>query len=276
MKWITHIALAFFVVKITEIALMIDLFDDYLAYAVVSLFAVLPDFDFLLGIKHRGITHTIWFSAVALFLALIDWKLALAGWIAIFSHLIGDMMTHSGVKLFYPYRETVFYLTPPNWRIKTGSGSEFMILGVLLIGSILVGSVSAQTDVEKVFSLSRDHIVEARLSTFENGAVHHYDSVKIVWTDGKSKIGFIDGNKLVRVGKDQILNIEIVLSHEKGSVKHAKTKVKRLRSSIWKHRIIVAYSIDNWKEEFTGTGYELYRKLENDLDENVEVWYYET
>jgi len=255
---------------------MIDLFDDYLAYAVVSLFAVLPDFDFLLGIKHRGITHTIWFSAVALFLALIDWKLALAGWIALMSHLIGDMMTHSGVKLLHPYRETVFYLTPPNWRIRTGSSAEFMILGVLLIGSILVGSVSAQTDVEKVFSLSRDHIVEARLSTFENGAVHHYSNVKIVWTDGKSKIGFIDGNKLVRVGKDQILNIEIVLSHEKGSVKHAKTKVKRLRSSIWKHRIIVAYSIDNWKEEFTGTGYELYRKLENDLDENVEVWYYET
>ena len=275
MKWITHIALAFFVVKVVEIALMIDLFDDYVAYAVVSAFAVLPDIDLIIGIKHRTWTHTIWFSLTALPLALIDWKLALAGWIALMSHLIGDMMTHSGVKLLYPYRETVFYMVPPRWRIKTGSSAEFMILGVLIIGSMLISSVSTQTETEKLFSLSRDHVVEARLSVFENGARYDYDNVEIVWTDGKSKIGFIDENKLVRVGKDQILNVEIVSTHEKGSVKHAKTKVKRLRSTIWKHRIIVAYSINNWKEEFTGTGYELYRKLENDLDENIEVWYYE-
>ena len=267
MKWITHIALAFFVVKITEIALMIDLFDDYLAYAVVSLFAVLPDFDFLLGIKHRGITHTIWFSAVALFLALIDWKLALAGWIALMSHLIGDMMTHSGVKLFYPYRETVFYLTPPNWRIKTGSGSEFMILGVLLIGSILVGSVSAQTDVEKVFSLSRDHIVTASFSTFENGAVHHYDSVKIVWTDGKSKIGFIDRNgHLNIIKKDEILDLKILDKRkvDKTAIKDL-VKIKDLRRSIWRDRIIVAWEDDGvWSKDFVGTGLDLYHYLDGD------------
>ncbi len=34
MKWITHIALAFFVVKVTEIALMIDLLDSYWAYVI--------------------------------------------------------------------------------------------------------------------------------------------------------------------------------------------------------------------------------------------------
>lgn len=46
MKWITHIALGFFAVKVTEIALTIDIFDDYLAYAVVPLFSVLPDLTF--------------------------------------------------------------------------------------------------------------------------------------------------------------------------------------------------------------------------------------
>ena len=276
MKWITHIALAFFTVKVVEIALMIDLLNSYLAYVVVSAFAVLPDIDFLIGIRHRTWTHTIWFTASTLFLILFDWKLALIGWIAIFSHLIGDMITHSGVKLLYPYRETVFYLVPPSWRLKTGSNAEFMILGVLIIGSMFMSSISVVSNVDKLVLLSKENIVEASLSIFENGARYDYNSVEIVWTDGKSKIGFIDGNKLVRVGKDQILNVEIVSTHEKGSVKHAKTKVKRLRGSIWKHRIIVAYSIDNWKEEFTGTGYELYHKLENDLDKNVEVWYYET
>ena len=48
MKWITHITFAFFSVKIVEIALMIDLLDSYLAYVVVSTFAVLPDLDFLI------------------------------------------------------------------------------------------------------------------------------------------------------------------------------------------------------------------------------------
>ena len=59
MKWITHTALGIFAVKVMEIALMIDLLDDYLAYAVVSAFAVLPDIDFLIGIKHRTWTHSI-------------------------------------------------------------------------------------------------------------------------------------------------------------------------------------------------------------------------
>ena len=65
MKWITHIALAFFVVKVVEIALMIDLLDDYVAYAVVSVFAVIPDIDLIIGIKHRTWTHTLYASIIA-------------------------------------------------------------------------------------------------------------------------------------------------------------------------------------------------------------------
>ncbi len=276
MKWITHIALAFFVVKIAEIALMIDLFDDYVAYAVVSAFAVLPDIDLIIGIKHRTWTHTIWFSLTALPLALIDWKLALAGWIALMSHLIGDMMTHSGVKLLYPYRETVFYMVPPRWRIRTGSGAEFMILGVLIIGSMLISSVSVQTETEKLFSLSRDHIVEARLSVFENGARYDYDSVEIVWTDGKSKIGFIDNGYLVKVSKDQILSSNILDSYSVDkSPKLRYLKVKDLKRSIWKNRIVVAWEDDGVRYEFTGTGKELYQKLKKWEDCRIGVWYYE-
>ena len=70
---------------------------------------------------------------------------------------------------------------------------------------MLVSSVLARTNVEKLFSLSRDHIVMSSLSTFENGAVHHYDFVKIVWTDGKSKIGLLDREgRLKIVKKDEI------------------------------------------------------------------------
>ncbi len=266
MKWITHVALGFFAVKVVEIALMVDLFDDYLAYAVVPLFAVLPDFDFLIGVKHRGITHTIWFTLIALILLPISWKLALAGWIAIMSHLAGDMMTVSGVKLLYPYRETVFYLVPPRWRIRTGSGAEFMILGVLLIGGMLVGSVTAQTDLEKIFDLSRDHVVTASFSTFENGAYHHYDSVKIVWTDGKNRLGFIDQDgRLKIIKKDEIQDLEI-LDKRKIDKKAVKDyiKIKNLRRIEWRHKIITGYEDDGVDFEFVGTGRDLYYHLDGD------------
>ena len=49
-----------------------------------------------------------------------------------------------------------------------------MILGVLLIGEMLVSSVSAQSDLEKIFTLSKGNIVEERLSTFKNGAKFDY------------------------------------------------------------------------------------------------------
>ena len=276
LKWITHIALAFFLVKVVEIALMVDLLDSYWAYAIVSLFAVLPDFDFLLGLKHRGITHTIWFTFIALILLPFSWKLALIGWISIMSHLFGDMMTVSGVKLLFPFRETVFYLVPPRWRFRTGSGAEFMILGLLIVGSILIGSISAQSDVEKLFTLSRDHVVEARLSTFENGARYDFGNVKIIWTDGKDKIGFVSDGYLHKIGKDQILKAEIVKVVPANKVPESRyLKVKDLRRAIWRERVIVAWEDDGVRYEFTGTGKELYEKLKDWEDCIIRVWYYE-
>lgn len=283
MKWITHIALAFFVVKVTEIALMIDLLDSYVAYIVVSLFAVLPDIDFILGLKHRTWTHTIWFTALALILLPFSWKLASIGWISILSHLFGDMMTHSGVKLLFPFRETVFYLVPPRWRFRVGSSAEFMILGVLLIGGILIGSISAQSDVEKLFELSRDHVVEAKLSTFENGARYDYDLVEIVWTDGKSKLGFIQNGKLKIIGKDQILSTDILKAERTDKTANSIfVRVKDLRKAIWRYKIITGYEDDGVVFKFSGTGLDLYLKLdgkklekEGKGDYVIRVWYYE-
>jgi membrane-bound metal-dependent hydrolase YbcI (DUF457 family) len=66
-RWITHIALAFFTVKVVEIAFLVDLLDSYTAYAVVSAFAVLPDLDiyFKRWIGHRTYTHTLYGSVIA-------------------------------------------------------------------------------------------------------------------------------------------------------------------------------------------------------------------
>ncbi len=277
MKWITHIALAFFLVKVVEIALMVDLLDSYWAYAIVSLFAVLPDFDYLVVIKHRTWTHTLWFTLIALILLPFGWKFALAGFIAILSHLVGDMMTHSGVKLLFPFRETVFYLIPPRWRFRTGSSAEFMVLGLLIVGSIVVSAVTVQSDVEKLFTLSKDHFVTVRLSTFENGARYDYDLVEIVWTDGKNKIGFIENGYLHKISRDQILKAEIVKVVPANKVPDSRyLKIKDLRRAIWRERVIVAWEDDGVRSEFVGTGKELYEKLKEWEDCIIGVWYYET
>jgi len=53
MRWITHIAVASLFVKLLEISLLVDLTSRYEFWVVLSLYAVMADFDSLLGIKHR-------------------------------------------------------------------------------------------------------------------------------------------------------------------------------------------------------------------------------
>ena len=60
MRWITHIAIASLFIKLLEIALLVDLTSRYEFWVVLSLYAVMADFDSLLGIKHRTYTHTLY------------------------------------------------------------------------------------------------------------------------------------------------------------------------------------------------------------------------
>ena len=278
MKWITHIALAILIIKIVEIIFMVNLLDSHLTWVVASLFAVLPDFDSFVGLKHRTYTHTLYSALIASYpLIFVDLNLFLVGLIAYFSHLLGDMMTHSGVKLLYPI-ETVYYLTPPSWRIKTGSSSEFLALGLILLVSIGLGYVGETSEIEKVFKLSTENDVAISLSYFENGAVYRFDRAKVVWSDGKNNIGIIHDGKFKKISKSQILDLEILdVEDANRDPDVTTTKVKSLKRFMWKHRIIIGYSINENYDDFTGTGYDLYRKLKNDYDDNIriKVWYYD-
>ena len=278
MKWITHIALSILIIKIVEIIFMVNLLDSHLAWVIASLFAVLPDFDSFVGLKHRTYTHTLYSALIASYpLIFVDLNLFFVGLIAYFSHLLGDMMTHSGVKLLYPI-ETVYYLTPPSWRIRTGTSAEFLVLGMILLVTVGLSYVEPATELEKVFRLSTENNIAISLSYFENGAVYHFDRAKVVWTDGKNSIGIIQDGKFKKISKSQILDLEILdVEDANRDPDVTTTKVKSLKRSMWKHRIIIGYSINEDYDDFTGTGYDLYRKLKNDYDDNIKikVWYYE-
>ncbi len=98
---------------------------------------------------------------------------------------------------------------------------------------------------------------------------------KIVWSDGDSRIGFIDKGRLVKISKKQIIEAEILSVQPKDHVRHARVEADKLRSSLWRNKIIVAYAVDGWREDFAGTGLELWREMrEKDLTK-LDIWYYD-
>ena len=273
MKWITHIAFAFVVVKIVEIVFLIDLLDSPLAYAIVSTFAILPDIDVMIGLKHRTYTHTVYFTLIALILLPINPKLALIGWISIFSHLVADMMTSSGVKLFYP-KKTVFYLLPPEWRLRTGGSGEFAILGVLIIASLLIANVAEASELQRVLKLSDENEVTVKISYFENNVIHELESVEIAWTDRKDRIGIIKDGRFKMISSKDILRLEILkIEKVERLTKEKRVKVKELKRSIWKKRLVVGYEDDESYHDFLGTGYDLYLKFKKNESVKLKVWY---
>lgn len=97
--------------------------------------AMLPDLDMRLpGVKHRGVTHTVWFAvlcavlAAAFGLALLSVLgavllparpfallagvlfFAYLGFHAVVTHLVGDVITPAGIRPFAPVRSTEYSL----------------------------------------------------------------------------------------------------------------------------------------------------------------------
>jgi len=86
---------------------------------------------------HRQQTHSflgLFFFALLmfpLFFAEPAWWLAFS--FGYLSHLVSDMMTKSGVPLFWPSRTFYYFPGDANYRIKTGSVSEWVLLGILTV-----------------------------------------------------------------------------------------------------------------------------------------------
>jgi len=137
--------------KVKEI--MLPYINNYyilgLSFLLVYFFSLFPDLDepnaylskkfpwnlisvpLSFFVSHRGITHTLLFSfVISCILALIlyftgyfnkYWILVLVSWLAYISHLLGDSLTKSGVKWFYPFNNRSYHLLPKKLTFKTGS-----------------------------------------------------------------------------------------------------------------------------------------------------------
>lgn len=270
MRWITHVAFSFLMIKVFEISLLVDLSSSGLFWLVMPLYSVLADFDSLLGIKHRTYTHAIYFPLVASLPLLALGDLFLVALISYFSHLFADMMTTRGIPLLYPFKETNFNFLPPAWRVKTGSNAEVIYLLVVVLLTASFSLAESTKEVDKIFSYRKSADIWVDVSFYENGVLKRYKNDKVVWDDGKSKFGVLHNGRLKIVSKEQIKELKIKRIEEvKRKERLLKVSVKSLR---FIDELVVAYRVNFRWVYFLGTGKDLFYSVYNGSNGNEKIW----
>lgn len=132
-----------------------------LLVGVGAIAALIPDLDhpraplrrklgclgnLLLGrLKHRGITHTL-LAIVAVAAGAFTALPPIVGEvvaIAYISHILADMLTVSGLPVFWPYKRDSYHLLPKRFCMTTNTWPEHLIsLGLMvIIGSQIPGFI---------------------------------------------------------------------------------------------------------------------------------------
>lgn len=133
---------------------------DWLVLVTLTVAALIPDIDFLLGIQHRGWTHTIGFAAVfGVVAAGLMWKshrprpvlIGTLAFAAVASHLVLDIITAPDpLPALWPLTRREFALedsilpaAPPMDRLLTAGGlletaAEIVWSTVLVVAAVLV------------------------------------------------------------------------------------------------------------------------------------------
>lgn len=149
MKQEGHIGLS--LLTISPIILLLVLTENItlslLSIFTVAILSTLPDIDIviqgsiinkILGIKHRGITHTVLFSLIigsittviyysfntTFLFAFIGFS---AGFISIFSHIIGDIITPTGVNFIPLYMDSNYSFDLYNYNNVIGNFGIFIL-----------------------------------------------------------------------------------------------------------------------------------------------------
>lgn len=103
--------------------------------------AVIPDLiDYAFLAKHKRETHNIWILIGLIALGFVNQIFIIVA-AAYLSHLILDLMTYHGVRLFYPFKLTNYVVMSEKNRIKTGTNREkalFFFLCIIMVGGVLL------------------------------------------------------------------------------------------------------------------------------------------
>lgn len=95
----------------------------------------------LFWLKHRGITHTlialVAITAAAFMLLPLPYAIGAAS--GYLSHLLADMVTVSGLPVFWPYKRESMHILPKRLRLTTNTLPEHLL--ALLLMLFLVGKI---------------------------------------------------------------------------------------------------------------------------------------
>lgn len=83
-------------------------FTTFINYITVLLSSTLPDIDIDLGIKHRGITHSVLFGSILSIVIFLIYPPIVRPFLIGFGlHIIADSFTNTGVQLLYPIKSKI-------------------------------------------------------------------------------------------------------------------------------------------------------------------------
>jgi membrane-bound metal-dependent hydrolase YbcI (DUF457 family) len=110
--------------------------------------SMLPDIDIFLGIfgiKHRSVTHSLIMVLPLLVITILfyfkfgislPYCFSFGVLIGVICHLLGDMMTRSGICLLFPSAKR-YHILPSNFLCETGSLVEYLYSFAFSIGMVL-------------------------------------------------------------------------------------------------------------------------------------------
>ncbi len=92
--------------------------------------------------EHRGLLHSLWGIGMVTVMAApfafwIGWAPITALLLGYSSHLLGDSMTKSGLRLLYPSTRR-FHTLPTPLRLTTGSQAEELVAALLLLPTLML------------------------------------------------------------------------------------------------------------------------------------------
>ena len=106
-------------------------------------------------VRHRGATHSLLFSSIFFFALLpLSLRFAFALWLGYVGHLFAGMLKISGVPLFYPASYMCVMPGNDDYRIRTGTWKEFVLLAVLsslFLPALRLNAVSIERALHRTF-----------------------------------------------------------------------------------------------------------------------------
>jgi inner membrane protein len=160
-------------------------------------------------IGHRTLTHSliVWFPLNIL--GLYFYKPLFFISMGAISHLVLDCWNVSGIMLFYPYSEKIFVLAGRDYRIRSGSRSEIILITIFLFTSLVIGNINRIGGIRNIIQTS----IASYSMAYEN---YLKQGLNISYIEGTLRYpnGYLEKGRWLIIGKNSSY-MELSLLDEK-------------------------------------------------------------